>query len=432
MCISQVLGNVKRLKLSMKQAFLKLGRAVKHPVGPGILLLVAMALALVASNSGSSWYGAFLETSAVVGVGDWRLEKPLLLWINDGLMAVFFLLVGLELKREMLFGELSDRRKIALPLAAAVGGIAVPAGIYAAINWGDTEAMNGWAIPAATDIAFALGILALLGSRVPIALKILLTSVAVIDDIAAIIIIAIFYTDQLSALSLSVGALMLLGLFSLNRLGVKSAAPYVLLGIALWIAVLKSGVHATLAGVALAAFIPTGKDADDRSGLAYRIEHGLHPWVIFAILPVFAFANSGVPILGLSPSALLEPVPLGIALGLFLGKQVGVFGASWLAVRTGIAHLPQGVRWSQIYGVAVLCGIGFTMSLFIGSLAFEAKGGPDYAIDDRLGILVGSFLSAAMGMIILRAACPSTAPSRNTEALDGGLLGPQEPNVSQG
>ncbi|MCL4152715.1 UNVERIFIED_CONTAM: hypothetical protein GTU68_055256, partial [Idotea baltica] len=289
----------------------------------------------------------------------------------------------------------------------------------------------GWAIPAATDIAFALGILALLGSRVPVALKVLLTSIAVIDDLAAIVIIAIFYTDQLSVASLMWALAALLGLFALNKTGIKSAAPYVLLGIVLWIAVLKSGVHATLAGVALAAFIPTGKDASDKTGLTYRMEHGLHPWVVFLILPVFAFANAGVPILGMSPSMLLEPVPLGIALGLFLGKQIGVFGAALIAVKSGLASLPNNVNWKQIYGLACLCGIGFTMSLFIGSLAFEGGGGPDYKVDDRIGILVGSFLSAILGVLLLRKSCTGKKDNPEEEALDGGLLGPHDEEESK-
>jgi Na+:H+ antiporter, NhaA family len=387
--------------------------------------MAAMILALIVANSGVAWYGAALDTTATVGIGEWMIQKPLLLWINDGLMAVFFLLVGLELKREILFGELSEMRKVALPLFAACGGIAVPAAIYAWINRDDPIAMNGWAIPAATDIAFALGILALLGSRIPVALKILLTSVAVIDDLAAIVIIAIFYTDQLSFTSLLWALATLAGLWTFNRLGVKALAPYILLGIVLWIAVLKSGVHATLAGVALAAFIPTGRDAADHTGPAYRLEHGLHPWVVYGILPVFAFANAGVPILGITLDDFLKPVPLGIMLGLFLGKQIGIFSASWLAVKLGMAQLPNGIRWSQVYGLAVLCGIGFTMSLFIGSLAFEGAGGPDYAVDDRLGILAGSFLSAIVGVSLLRMTC-RPGLSQGKKSLDGGLLGPSE------
>ncbi len=399
-------------------------RVIQHQAAPGVLLMLATAAALVVANAGVSWYGALLETPAVVGIGEWKIHKPLLLWVNDGLMAVFFLLIGLELKREILFGNLSNLRQVSLPLLAALGGLVVPSAIYAFINWGDPIAMNGWAIPAATDIAFALGIVAILGSRVPVALKVLLTSVAVIDDLAAIVIIAVFYTSQLSPLSLGIAAVVLGALAVLNRLGVKSMAAFVLLGIVLWIAVLKSGVHATLAGVALAAFIPAGKHAADKSAMVYRLEHGLHPWVVFGVLPIFAFGNAGVPIVGLSPESLLASVPLGIALGLFVGKQIGVFGASWLAVKSGIAQLPSGITWAQVYGMAVLCGIGFTMSLFIGSLAFEGGGGPDYAVDDRIGILVGSFFSAVAGIVLLWISCPIRSEV-DDRPLDGGLTGPQ-------
>jgi Na+:H+ antiporter, NhaA family len=403
----------------------KLKNALHHEAAPGVLLMIAMVSALIVANSGVEWYGALLDTVARVGIGSWEIKKPLLLWINDGLMAVFFLLVGLELKREVIFGELSDRRKVILPLFAAIGGIVIPSGIYAYINWGDPVGINGWAIPAATDIAFALGILALLGSRAPVALKILLTSIAVIDDLAAIVIIAVFYTDQLSMLSLGVALVTLIGLFFVNKSGVRKPAPYVLLGIVLWVAVLKSGVHATLAGVALAAFIPVGMDAKDKTGLAYKMEHGLHSWVAFMILPIFAFANAGVPILGMEPSTLLSPVPLGIAAGLFFGKQIGIFTASMIVVKTGLARLPGGVGWLQLYGLSCLCGIGFTMSLFIGSLAFEGAGGPDYAVDDRIGILAGSFLSAIVGvLVLLKAKSPKGSAVSEAESLDGGLLGP--------
>jgi len=360
-----------------------------------------MIAALIVANSGVVWYGAMLDTIANISIGNWAIQKPLLLWINDGLMAVFFLLVGLELKREVLFGELSQIRKVILPISAAIGGIVIPSGIYAFINWDDPLALNGWAIPAATDIAFALGVLAVLGSRIPVALKVLLTSVAVIDDLAAIVIIALFYTNQLSLTALGFAGLSLFGLFLLNRARVQSIGAYTVLGIILWVTVLKSGVHATLAGVALAAFIPAGNRSTRNSSPAHLMEHSLHPWVVFGILPVFAFANAGVPILGLSFSMLLEPVPLGIALGLFVGKQTGVFAGSWIAVKCGLAELPNTINWRQVYGLSALCGIGFTMSLFIGSLAFEGSGGPDYKVDDRIGILAGSFLSAILGIAIL-------------------------------
>ena len=384
------------------ETFLKsIRHKLHHEAAPGVLLMLAMIAALLVANSGVAWYGAMLETIALVGIGEWKIQKPLLLWINDGLMAVFFLLVGLELKREILGGELSSIKKVVLPIFAAIGGIIVPSGIYAYINWGDPVAMNGWAIPAATDIAFALGVLAILGSRVPVSLKILLTSVAVIDDLAAIIIIAIFYTNQLSMLSLVFSLITLAILYLLNRFKVQSLTPYMLVGIVLWITVLKSGVHATLAGVALAAFIPIRSGSSETVSPLNRLEHGLHPWVVFGILPTFAFANAGVPIIGLSLADLMKPVPMGIALGLFLGKQIGVLGGSLIAVKCGLAKLPDQVNWGQIYGLAALCGIGFTMSLFIGSLAFEGGAGPDYAIDDRLGILSGSFLSALTGVTLL-------------------------------
>ena len=375
----------------------------KHEASGGILLMAATILALIVSNSGAAWYPAMLETPAKVMIGELVIHKPLLLWINDGLMAVFFLLVGLELKREVLYGELSEWKKMTLPLAAALGGLALPAGIYAAINWENSAALNGWAIPAATDIAFALGILALLGSRVPVALKILLTSVAVIDDLAAIVIIAIFYTSQLSMTALASAAVVSFFLLLLNRWGVKSLAPYILLGIVLWVSVLKSGVHATLAGVALACFIPI-KPPGEKSPASF-LEHFLHGWVAFFILPVFAFANAGVPLKGLSLEALLSPVPLGIALGLFAGKQVGIFSLCWITIKSGWSKMPSGVTWKQLYGMACLCGVGFTMSLFIASLAFEGSGADVFNTEARLGILTGSLLSGLTGYFLLKRCC---------------------------
>lgn len=383
-----------------------LARFLPKEALPGLLLMGSMIAALVVANSGlSSWYGQLLAVKAQISMGDFAIAKPVLLWINDGFMAVFFFLVGLELKREMMAGELSDRKKVVLPLLAALGGIVLPATIYALINRHDPAALRGWAIPAATDIAFALGVLALLGSRVPVTLKIFLASIAVIDDLAAILIIAVFYTSELSVGSLLIALLFLSWLFILNRMGITAKAPYILLGIALWVAVLKSGVHATLAGVAVAAFIPyrpaKGTAAEDSETLVEELEHQIQPWVAYGILPIFAFANAGVPLGDLTIGSLFEPVPLGIALGLFLGKQLGVFGASWLAVRSGIASLPEGANWRHIHGVSLLCGIGFTMSLFIGSLAFEQGGGTGDAFDERLGILAGSFLSAIAGIVVL-------------------------------
>jgi NhaA family Na+:H+ antiporter len=370
----------------------------------GVLLLAAAVLAMVFDNSPlSGFYDALLGTPVEIRVGALELAKPLLLWINDGLMAVFFCLVGLEVKREILRGELSTLARVVLPAFAAIGGMVVPALIYIGVNWDNPVAINGWAIPAATDIAFALGVLSLLGRRVPASLKIFLVTLAILDDLGAIVIIALFYSSGLSvsALVMAVIAMSILGV--LNLRGVKALAPYILTGLVLWVSVLKSGVHATLAGVVLAFFIPLSSKGQGEPSPLHRLERGLEPWVNFAILPAFAFANAGVSLTGLSLSRLLDTVPLGIAAGLFIGKQVGVFGFSWLAAKVGLAKLPSGVGWFELYAVAVLCGIGFTMSLFIGSLAFEI-GGPDYAVDDRLGILTGSLLSATAGYFLLRLA----------------------------
>ena len=372
----------------------------------GILLLLAAVLAMLVENSAArGLYDALLGTPVEIRIGEFEIAKPLLLWINDGLMAIFFFLIGLEVKREFLDGELSEPSRVVLPVIAAVGGMAVPAVIFAAINWGDAVALKGWAIPSATDIAFALGVLALLGSRVPGTLKLFLMTLAIVDDLGAIIIIAVFYTANLSLSSLLVATLALVVLFALNRRGVLSLAPYLLVGVVLWAAVLKSGVHATLAGVLAALFIPHAKEPGETHTQLQRLEHDLHPAVVYGILPLFAFANTGIPLAGLTLDSLLHPVPLGIAVGLFAGNQLGVFGLSWLAVKSGLARLPQGASWLQLYGVAALCGIGFTMSLFISSLAFE-QGGPDFAIDDRLGILAGSIASAVLGYAILRIAAP--------------------------
>lgn len=367
----------------------------------GILLLVATCLAMLAENSPlSGYYDTLLQTPVEVRVGELLIAKPLLLWINDGLMAVFFFLIGLELKREVLEGELADPSRVALPAIAAVGGMLVPALIYVLLNAGDEVALRGWAIPSATDIAFALAVLTLLGDRVPTSLKLFLLTLAIIDDMGAIVIIALFYTSDLSVMSLAISAACLLLLAGMNRYGVTRIPAYLLVGLVMWVAVLKSGVHATLAGVLLAFFIPLRGQSANESPLR-SLEEELHPTVAFGILPLFAFANTGVPLLDLSLSDLIAPVPLGIALGLFIGNQVGVLGMSWLAVKLRLAKLPEGVGWSELYGVAMLCGIGFTMSLFIGSLAFE-QGGPDIAVDDRIGILLGSGLSAVCGYLWLR------------------------------
>ena len=368
----------------------------------GIILFFAAVLALLADNSPlAPFYEALLSTPARISVGAVALDKPLLLWINDGLMTIFFLLVGLEIKREIADGELSNPAQVVLPAVAALGGMAAPAAIYALVNLGDPAALRGWAIPAATDIAFALGVLSLLGRRVPIAIKVFLTAVAIFDDLGAIIVIAVFYTADLSWLSLAIagGALVLLA--ALNLAGVTRLAPYMIVGLALWVCVLKSGVHATLAGVVLAAAIPLrALDEETRSPLRH-LEERLHPWVAYLILPLFGFANAGVSFAGVSWGALGHPVTLGIILGLFVGKQVGIFGACWLAVRLGVARLPEGTDWLALYAVAILCGIGFTMSLFIGALAFDD---PGHAASLRIGVLAGSLISAIAGIAIMRVA----------------------------
>jgi NhaA family Na+:H+ antiporter len=368
----------------------------------GILLLIAALLAMVVENSAAKeLYEALLGTPVEIRIGKFEIAKPLLLWINDGLMAIFFFLIGLEIKRELLAGELSEPARVVLPVIAAVGGMAVPAVIYAAVNWGDPVAIKGWAIPSATDIAFALGILALLGSRIPQALKLFLMTLAIVDDLGAIIIIAVFYTADLSVSSLMIAAVSIAFLFLLNRRGVLGLVPYLLIGVVLWAAVLKSGVHATLAGVLTAFFIPFRKQPGEAHTQLERLEHDLHPSVAYTILPLFAFANAGISFTGITPESLLHPVPLGIAAGLFIGNQAGVFGFSWLAIKLGIAKMPRDVSWLQLYGAALLCGVGFTMSLFIASLAFE-QGGPDFAVDDRLGIMLGSLISGIAGYCVLR------------------------------
>ncbi len=333
--------------------------------------------------------------------GTFLIAEPLLLWINDGLMAVFFFLIGLELKREFLEGELSEASQITLPALAAVGGMAAPAFIYWLLNRGDPVSLQGWAIPAATDIAFAMGVLALLGKRVPASLKVFPLTLAILDDLGAIVVIALFYTGKLSLGAFAVAGTALAALALLNRRCVTAVPAYLFIGLVLWAAVLKSGVHATLAGVALAFFIPMrGAQSESPSPLR-QLEHDLHPAVAYGILPLFAFANAGVSLAGVTLATLAQPVPLGIALGLLLGKTVGVFGATALAVRLGLARLPDGTGWMAMLGTAVLCGIGFTMSLFIASLAFEDAPAA-FADQTRLGILCGSLLAGAAGYVILR------------------------------
>ena len=370
----------------------------------GILLVIAAVVAMLLANSPlDHLYLKVLGVPVTVSVGQFGLSKPLLLWINDGLMAVFFLLVGLEIKREAMEGELSSREQLILPAIAAVGGLAVPALLYVWLNHDNGDAINGWAIPTATDIAFALGVLSLLGSRVPLALKVFLTAIAIIDDLAAILIIAMFYSDDLSTQALLMAGVGFVAMMIMNNRGVTRIAAYAVPGTLMWIFMVKSGVHATLAGVLTAFCIPlSARDAQGHSP-AKHLEHSLHPWVAFGILPIFAFANAGVSFGGLTMADLTGPVPLGIMLGLFVGKQVGVFVATWLTVKLGLARLPEDVGWLHIYGVALLCGIGFTMSLFIGTLAFQ-HGEFDYAAQVRLGVIEGSILSGILGYVVLRIA----------------------------
>jgi NhaA family Na+:H+ antiporter len=351
----------------------------------GLLLIAAAALALIINNSPlSHYYTAFLDVPVAVQIGALQIAKPSLLWINDGLMALFFLLIGLEVKRELLEGHLSKPSQVVLPGAAAIGGMVVPALIYWFLNKDYPDALDGWAIPMATDIAFALGVLALLGKRVPVSLKLFLMTLAIIDDLGAIIVIAVFYSSELSGVSLLLAAACLIALIVMNRMGVIKIAPYMIIGLILWVCVLKSGVHATLAGVTLAFCIPLRTKNAETSPLL-TIEHALHPWVSYGILPLFAFANAGVSLAGVNLHSFTHHVPLGIAAGLLIGKTVGVFGLTWIAIKAGLAALPAGANWGQVFGVAILCGIGFTMSLFVGSLAFVPGSSEYVGMDlDRL------------------------------------------------
>ncbi|ARA93616.1 Na+/H+ antiporter NhaA [Rhodothermaceae bacterium RA] len=421
---------------------------IRMEAAGGILLLVCAVIALIWANSPwATSYTDLFQTLVTVGAGSFAISKPLLLWINDGLMAIFFFLVGLEIKREVMVGELAAPKKAALAVAAAVGGMIVPALIYTALNFG-TETASGWGIPMATDIAFALGVLALLGKRAPLALKVFLTAVAIVDDLGAVLVIAFFYTEQLSMGALGVGALFFVALLAVNRLGVRRTAVYVILGIGLWVAFLKSGVHATIAGVLLALTIPANRlidvptlaervrsvlDVFTRGAQAgrhkmteeqqdalhtmedalekaeaplMRMEHALHGWVAFGIMPVFALANAGVALGGDIGAAFGNSVTLGIILGLVIGKQIGVTLFSWLAVRLGLAQLPGGISWRQIYGVSALCGIGFTMSLFIANLAFDSAAVLDSA---KIGILSASLISGLLGWFLLTRQ-PVTSP----------------------
>lgn len=381
---------------SFIRSFLKLESA------SGILLIIATILALICANTGISiYYNLLLSTPVEIRIGELIVAKPLLLWINDGLMAVFFFLVGLELKRELIEGELSNKKNIILPGVGAIGGMLFPALVYTYFNYEDPVAMKGWAIPAATDIAFALGILSLLGSRVPISCKIFLTSLAIFDDVGAIIIIAVFYTANISTTALFVVAACLPIMFYFNRRNITNKSPYVIIGIIMWFAMLKSGVHATLVGIILSMFIPMRSNKDLEASPLKSFEHDLHSTVAFFILPVFAFANAGVSFANIGIEQFTHGVPLGIALGLFIGKQVGIFGLCWLVIKLKFTSLPNGMNWGSLYGLSALCGIGFTMSMFIGSLAFEETG-VDMVFDERLGILAGSLLSGIAGYLVLR------------------------------
>jgi len=382
------------MPLKAIQDFLKLEAA------SGIILMFAAIAAMALANSPlSPWYDLLLDVPVVVAVGSLEIAKPLLLWINDGLMALFFFLVGLELKREFIEGDLSQPGQVTLPAIGAVGGMLIPALCYVALNYDDVDAINGWAIPTATDIAFALGILSVIGSKVPLQLKVFLTSLAIFDDLGAIIVIAIFYTDQLSMLSLVISAVVLSILFIMNKRGVTDTSPYIFFGVVLWVAVLKSGVHATLAGVILALFIPIKGKAGEASPLK-SLEHNLHSMVAFIILPIFAFANAGISFSGLGLADITAPVPLGIILGLVVGKQIGVFGFCFVAIKLGLAELPKNVNWQLLYGASLICGVGFTMSLFIGSLAFE-QGTGNLIFQDRLGIVIGSLISGVFGYLVI-------------------------------
>ena len=390
----------------MKQKFSKF---IKSDSSGGIILILVTLIALLVVNSPLSvYYDSFLHLHLGIRVGDYSLDKTLIHWINDGLMAIFFLMVGLEVKREILDGSLSSLKAVALPTIGAIGGMVFPALVYILFNSGDAVAMRGWAIPTATDIAFALGILSLLGNRVPVSLKVFLMALAIIDDLGAIVVIALFYTADLSIISVYFASGTLIALMLFNYLGFSRKSLFLVVGLILWVSVLKSGVHATLAGVALAFTIPYR--AKDHNGQPFspvrEIEHGLHPWITFFILPLFAFVNAGIDMREISIEQITGPVPLGIVLGLFLGKQFGVFGLSWLAIKLNIATLPKGSNWLMLYGVSVLTGIGFTMSLFIDSLAFVDD--TLFAYTDKLAILIGTFLSAIIGYLILKIAISDT------------------------
>lgn len=390
---------------------------LKLEAAAGILLVFAAILAIIIANSNFAHLYNFFFNQLNFQIGFSSdgtslkavIDKPIVLWINDGLMAIFFFLVGLEIKRELMDGELASRERIILPMMGAIGGMVVPIAVFYFFNAGNTATIDGWAIPAATDIAFALGILALVGSRAPTALKVLLTAIAIVDDLGAIIIIALFYTDNLDIMPLIVASVCILFLIGLNVKKVTHVTPYILFGIIMWTAVLKSGVHATLAGVITALFIPmTCKIHEGHSPLRH-LEHTLHPWVAFAVLPIFAFANSGIPLLNLGMEQVTNTLSLGIALGLFAGKQLGVFFFMAVALLLKLSPMPKDVTWTQLYGISILCGVGFTMSLFIGGLAFETQ---ENMNDVRLGVLMGSAASAILGYFVLKVSVPKHVTSK--------------------
>ena len=377
-----------------------------------VLALAAIAAMIIANTPLHDWYEAFIHAPVSIRIGDFAIAKDAHHWINDGLMAIFFFLVGLELKREVLIGELSNVKQIILPAGAAVGGMIMPALVYVLFNYHEPEFLRGWAIPAATDIAFALGILSLLGNKVPNSLKVFLVSIAIFDDIGAILIIALFYTSDLSLGSLALAGLCLPFLYLLNRRNVTSFTPYMIIGVIMWVAVLKSGIHATLAGVVLALFIPMFDRTDPEHSPLEELEHDLQNTVSFAILPIFAFANAGISLEGAGIGELFHSVPLGIAAGLFIGKQAGVMLMCWLIFKLGISKMPTGMNFKQIYGAALLCGVGFTMSLFIGGLAFR---GETTLFDERLGIIMGSIVSGIAGYIVLKMTLKDTVNSTSVD-----------------
>ncbi len=404
--VSEVAHDALESVVRVEQKFVASLRHFLHmSASGGIVLVITSILAIIVANTDLYQYYHYFFNEVYFRIGfsdtygaNFKVQESLLHWINDGFMALFFFLVGLEIKREVLEGGLSTRERFVLPMVAAIGGMVAPALIYWFINQDNPAGMHGWAIPAATDIAFALAVLGLLGSRVPTSLKVLLTAIAVMDDIGAILIIAVFYAGTIHLLPLYFAAAALLGLLTLNRLRVCNLMPYLILGVILWLSVLESGLHATLAGVVAALFIPMRCSKQPGYSPVKSLEHSFHPWVAFGVLPLFAFANAGVPFEGLSFSDLFEPVTLGIIAGLFLGKQIGVFGMLFIAIKCGFSPKPEGTSWIQLYALSILCGIGFTMSLFIGSLAFE---GIDMQASVRLGVMVGSVLAAVVAYLLL-------------------------------